>query len=175
MANPSANAGSTNPFGVDVQALDYDAADAPTTKTYHGASIVVNGSIVGRITSFQPNIGDRDGVHVYEVSHRTWGHPVDYVPGRVNGFTISIARVEVWNAELERAVGLSDTQFDTLLDQTRPFQVNEFLFRGTQLYRHWLYRGCWLRSMNSDAVQADGDGIYRVNAELAYVSRTRLQ
>lgn len=174
--NPSASAGSTNPFGVEVPSLDFNAPDAPTTKTYHGVSIVVNGSIIGRITSWQPsNAYTRGGEHVFELSHRTWGHPVDYVPGKAEGFTLSIARAEVWNAEMERALGLvgAGGQFTTLLDQNRPFTINEYLFRGQELYRQWVYRGCWFQDKNPSAYEAEGNGIISVDATIAYVSRTR--
>lgn len=177
MANPSVNAGSTNPFGVEVTPLDFTVNDAPTTKIYHGASIVVNGNIIGRIQSWHPaGAYNRAGTHIYEVSHRTWGLPVDYVPGRAEGFNIAVTRVEVWNAEFERAVGLSDAQFNTLMDQNRPFTIDEFLFRGNDgaPYRVWRYQGCWFADKNEDAQTADGDGVFRVTATINYVSRTRI-
>jgi hypothetical protein len=164
-----------NPFGVNVKPLDFTVADAPTTKTYHGASIVVNGNIVGRIQSWQASGAyTRSGTHVYEVSHVTWGHPVDYVPGRVEGFTIAVTRVEVWNQELEIALGYGAV-FDNLMDQDRPFEVLEYLFRGQSLYRVWKYSGCWFQDKNEDAQTADGDGIFRVTATVAYVNRVRVQ
>ena len=78
MANASAFA--TNAFGVQAAPLDFDAAGAPTTITYHGASIVIGGNIVGRIQSWQSDGAyNREGDHVYEVSHLTAGLPIDCV------------------------------------------------------------------------------------------------
>ena len=64
--------------------------------SYHGAAIVVNNAIVGRIQSWHPEGAyNRDGEHVYELSNVTIGLPVDYVPGKSTGFTVSFARTEV--------------------------------------------------------------------------------
>jgi hypothetical protein len=162
-----------NPFGIEVKPLDYTVADAPTTKTYHGASIVVGGNIIGRITSWQPSGAyTREGNHVYELSHATWGRPVDYVPGRSTGYTIALVRTEVWGAELELTLGFAQLWND-LSDQDRPFTVQEYLYRGSALYRVWEYKGCWFQDRNEDAQTADGDGIFKVNGTLAYVQRVR--
>jgi len=163
----------TNAFGIDVKPLDFTVPDAPTTKTYHGASIVVNSNIVGRITSWQPSGAyTRDVAHVYELSHVTWGRPVDIVPGRSTGYTIALTRVEVWFQELELTLGYPAVWND-LSDQDRPFTVFEYLFRGPTLYRVWRYAGCWFQDRNEDAQTSDGDGIFKCNATLMYVQRTR--
>jgi len=172
---PNAAQFAANPFGVNVKPLDFSVADAPTTKTYHGASIVVNGNIVGRITTWQAaGAYTRGGEHVYELSHVTWGHPVDYVPGRVEGFTVALTRVEVWNQELEIAFGYRAV-FENLTDQDRPFEVLEYLFRGQSLYRVWKYSGCWFQEKSPESYDANGNGICSVSATIAYVSRTRIQ
>lgn len=164
-----------NAFGVSVKPLDYSHAHAPATKTYHGASIVVNGNIVGRIKSFQAaGAYTREGSHVYEVSHVTWGVPVDHVPGRSTGFNMSITRTEVWFEELEIAFGFPAV-FNNLCDQTRPFTVYEYLFRGTALYRVWQYSGCWFTDKNPNSIEAEGDGKEEVTAQINYVSRIRIQ
>jgi len=172
----------TNPFGVEVDPLGLDAGSpgSPTgvTKTYHGATIIVDSvggrRVVGRITSWQPTAYSREGVHVYELSHKTWGRPVDYVPGKATGFTIALVRTEVWFDELEIALGLTQGTgvFRDLMDQVVPFSVKEELYRGDSgLYRTWIYEGCWFQEKNSDAYSADGDARITVNATLAYVSR----
>ncbi len=163
----------TNAFGIGVKPLDFSVPDAPTTKTYHGASIVVGGNIVGRITSWQPSGAyTRDVAHVYELSHITWGRPVDIVPGRSTGYTVAFTRVEVWFQELEIALGYP-ALWDDLSDQDRAFTCFEYLFRGSTLYRVWRYAGCWFQDRNEDAQTADGDGIFRTNATMMYVQRTR--
>ena len=170
--NPYGN----NAYGISVKPLELDVADAPTTMSYHGTSIVVNGNIIGRISSWQPNV-TRQGKLVYEVSHVTWGRPVDYVPGISEGYTISVGRTEVWNEEFEVALGLTTAgnPFNDLSDQTRPFTIYEYIFKGKDLYRVWVYLGCWFKSKNLTAVTNEGDGIVAVDgAEIAFVSKNRI-
>jgi len=171
MANISPYA--TNAFGIQTPALDYTVPDAPTTKVYHGASIVVNGNIVGRITSWNPSGAyNREANHVYEVSHVTWGRPVDIVPGRSTGYTIAVGRTEVWFQELEIALGYPAV-WDDLSDQDRPFTIFEYLFRGSTLYRVWRYAGCWFQDRNEAEYSAEGDGRVTLTATILYVQRTR--
>lgn len=170
---PNLSPFATNSFGIETPVLDFSVPDAPTTKTYHGASIVVDGNIVGRITSWQPSGAyTRDVAHVYELSHVTWGRPVDIVPGRSTGYTVAFTRVEVWFQELELALGYPAV-WDDLSSQDRPFTAYEYLFRGNTLYRVWRYAGAWLTDRNEDAQTSDGDGIFRANCTMMYVQRTR--
>lgn len=172
MPNPSPFG--TNAFGVTTQPIDYTNAQAPTTMSYHGAAIVVNGNLVGRINSWHPDGAySRDGEHVYELSRVTIGKPVDYVPGKVTGFTVSYTRTEVWNQELEITLGYPAV-FADLTDQTFPFVVQEFIYQGQNPYRIWQYNGCWFKSKNPEAYTADGNYIYKVSGQLAYVSRIRV-
>lgn len=169
MANASPFA--TNGFGVSTSSLDYTNADDLQSMSWHGASIVVNNNIVGRIQSWHPDGAyNRDGEHVYELSRLTIGKPIDYVPGKATGFTVSFARTEIWDQELEKALGFNNV-FSDLTDQTRPFTVQEFLYRGQQIYRVFEYRGCWLKAKNPEAWTSDGNYIHRVTGQLAYVSR----
>tara|TARA_R100001079_G_scaffold104258_1_gene70752 strand:- start:7160 stop:7678 length:519 start_codon:yes stop_codon:yes gene_type:complete len=161
-----------NPHGVRVRPLDLDAPGAPTIKTYHGLSIVVNGRIVGRINSWSPKMYSRDGNHVWELNHLTFGRAVDYVPSVNRGYEISCNRVEVWNQEFEVALGYPAVWAD-LIDQNRPFSIQEYLFRGSTVYRVWLYSGCWFKSRNEDSFSADGDAQIKLSAEIAFVSRQR--
>jgi hypothetical protein len=170
---PNASPFANNAYGVQVRPLDYSVPDAPTTKTYHGKSIVVNGNIVGRVTSWNPSAAyTRAGTHQFEMSHLTFGRPVDYVPGIITGPTIALTRTEVWFEELDIALGYTPVWND-LADQDRPFEIYEYLFRGTNLYRVWRYTGCWFQDRNEEAFTAEGDGVVRVNATIAYVSRIR--
>jgi hypothetical protein len=172
-ANMSAFA--SNVHEVKVTPLDFAATGAPTIKTYHGLSIVVEGNIVGRINSWQPNGAyNRNGTHIYELHHNTFGVPVDYVPSVATGFTIAFARAEVWDQEIERTLGFTNV-FNNLTDQTRPFIIQEYLFKGQDLYRVWQYSGCWFQEKNFDAFTSDGDGVHRVTGTIAYVSRIRVQ
>lgn len=163
----------TNGFGVTSSSLDYTDPNALQTMSYHGAQIVVNNAIIGRIQSWQPDGAyNRDGEHVYELSRVTIGKPIDYVPGKVSGFTVSFTRTEIWNQELELALGFANV-FADLTDQTRPFTVQEFLYQGQNIYRVWEYRGCWLKAKNPEAWTSDGNYIHRVTGQMAYVARIR--
>jgi hypothetical protein len=172
MPNPSPFA--TNKFGVQTASIDFNDPGSPSTMTYHGAALVVGGNLVGRINSWQPEGAyNRDGEHVYELSKVTMGKPVDYVPGKATGFTVSFARTEVWDQELEKTLGYADV-FTDLTDQTRPFVVQEYLYKGTDPYRIYQYSGCWLKTKNPEAWTADGNYIHKISGQLAYVSRIKV-
>lgn len=170
MANPSAFA--TNTYQVTSNSLDYQQRG--DSISYHGACLVVNGNIVGRVQSWQPDGAyNRDGEHVYELNKNTIGLPIDYVPGKSTGFTVSYARIEAWEQEFEIALGYGAT-FATLADQTRPFVVQEFLYKGVQPYRVYQYSGCWFKSKNPEAWTSDGNYIHKVSGQIAYVSRVKV-
>lgn len=157
----------------DVQPLDSFAPFAPSAKTYHGLTLEANGRTIGRIRSWHPTAYSREGSHIYELDTRSFGRPVDYVPGIATGFEIAFARVEMWQDEIEIALGLAtfDSIWNDLTDQTRPFEINEYLWRGATMYRHWVYSGCWFKDRNESEATSQGDGIYEVSATVAYVKR----
>lgn len=164
----------SNSFGVNKLPIDYTKPGTPTIQTYHGGSIVVNNNVVGRIESWNPaGSFTRSGKHVMELSHVTWGLPVDYVPGVATGFNVTFTRSEVWNQELELALGYAAV-WENLTDQTFPFEANEYLFRGADVYRLWRYSGCWMVSKTPSEWQAEGDGMIKVSCDMAYVSRKKV-
>jgi len=173
---PSLSPFALNPYSVtNVPRLDYTNALAPTTKVYHGASIVVNNNIVGRVQSWQPTQYQREGVLKYELSHNTWGRPVDYVPGKVGGRTVAMTRTEVWYQELEIALGWPAV-FEDLMDQTYPWVTDEYLYRGgpANLYRLWRVIACWFSTKDSSSWESEGDGVETVQAQINYVNRIRI-
>ncbi len=149
---------------------------APTSKLYHGLEISMDNRVVGRIRSWNPNAYSRGGNHVYELNRHSFGRPVDYVPSVAEGFTIAMARTEIWGEELEVAIGQvsSGNIWDDLTSQTRPFTIDERIYRGTTPYRHWKYTGCWFKEKNEEAVDAQGDGIYVVSCTIAYIQRVNV-
>lgn len=161
-----------NAFGVRTRDINFDAPGSPTTMTYHGISLVVNGKAIGRIQSWTPQMYQRDGELVYELSKYTFGRPVDYVPSKNTGYTIEGSRTEIWDQETERVFGYP-APFTDLIDQDRPFTVSEYLFRGPQVYRTWSYMGCWFGAKNVDSVTAEGNAKYMSNFTINFVSRIR--
>ena len=162
----------TNVYGVESRRPDPDAQNAPDTMTYHGFSVEANGQVIGRISDWTPMPMARPAVHVRELNARTFGRPVDIVPGMDDGFTLSFSRSEVWNNELELAFG--DTDVYTLLtDQTRPFIVRESFMRGNTVYRQWSYLGCWFTSKTMEAFSAEGNAIVKVSGEIMFVAKQR--
>jgi len=154
-----------------VKVLDYNHANAEfTSKTWHGFNLYSDGVFIGRCNSYQPTARTRTVTAVRELSRDTFGRVIEQVPGIADGYTISIARVEVWEKELELAFGF-DARFDDLTDQDRPFTLKEELFKGASLYHNWIYTGCWFSSLGEDAYTADGDAIVRNNAEITYTYR----
>lgn len=168
MASPPFNA-----HNVRTTPLDFNAPGAVTAKTYHGLSIVVNSKHVGRIESWNPQVFNRGGQHIHELSHFTFGRPVDYVPGVAPSFTLQATRTEMWANEFELALGYKSVWAD-LIDQDRPFTIHEYLYKGTELYRIWVYSGCWFQDRNEEQAQATSEAPrMMVNATIAFVSRTR--
>lgn len=159
-----------NNHGIEINPLDFNAAKSTTTKTYHGISIVVNGNIIGRIQNWNPQMYNREGSHVYELSNLTFGRPVDYVPGVNRQYTISCSRAEVWNEELEIALGYEGIWSD-LIDQTKPFEVVEYLIRGNDIYKAITYSGCWFTSKNYNDFSAEDIPKIIVSAEISFVGR----
>jgi len=160
----------------EISQFDYSEADEHlTTKTYHGVSIVSGNTdankIIGRIQSWQPDSYTREGVHIYELSDKFWGRPIEYVPGKATGYTIAVTRAELWKGEMERAFAGATRLFDDLIDQNFSFSIKEFWIRGDASYNIWTYTGCWFTSKNYDAITSDGDGVTRISATIAYVSK----
>lgn len=170
MPNPTPFA--TNQFGVAKKDIDFGNQYSPTVQMYHGGTIIVNEKIVGRIDSWTPGSFSREGAHVYELGNRTWGLPVDYVPGKATEFMVSFTRTEVWEQELEKAFGYPAT-FENLTDQTYPFVADEYLYKGAALYKSWRYLGCWFTKKSPNQWEAEGNGIIKVECEMAYVRRFR--
>ena len=170
---PSISPHATNQHNVTTTPLDFNAEGAPTAQTMHGVSIGVDNNIVGRIVSWTPQAYTRDVNHQYELNHRTYGRPVDAVPGPSRGYTISFSRTEMWDDEVEISFGFN--LFTDLADQTRPFKCNEYLFRGNRTYRKWEYTGCWFQDRNIEGYNSDGEAAIRVSATLLYVARNRLK
>lgn len=173
----TANRGSLNNFGVqNVTPLNYKSPQgALTTKVYHGVSITAgdDSNIIGRIQSWAPDSYTREGIHLYELADLSFGRPVEFVPGKATGFTIAITRAEVWDSEMEIAFGFGKT-FNDLIDQTRPFSVKEFWIRGNSgKSQVWEYKGCWFTGKNIEALDSGGDGVTKISATLAYVSRVK--
>lgn len=164
----------SNPYGVLATPLDYGVEDAPTSKTYHGITLEVDGFVLGRIQSWHPSGAyTREGEHVYELSNLSWGLPVDYVPGRATGFSVTATAAELWTKEIEIQLGLSAVQFNNLIEQNRPFTAREYWFRGIDTYQIWTYRGCWLTDRNEEAFSADGNARVIANFTFNYISRQR--
>jgi hypothetical protein len=163
-----------NPFAVQVKPLDYTKPDVPTSKIYHGITIEANGAVLGRIQSWNTSGAyTRKGEHVFELNNRTWGRPVDYVPGAADGYTIAAQVAEMWSKEIEIQLGLASpgTAMVDLIDQTFPFTAREFWFRGPTIYRVWTYRGCWLTSRNEEAYTSNGTGRVMAEMNFSYVAR----
>lgn len=163
-----------NSFGVQVKPIDYTKEDVPTSKVYHGITIEAGGSVIGRIQSWNvAGAYTRAGEHVWELNNRTWGRPVDYVPGKADGYNIDAQVAEMWGKEVEIQLGLTapGSAMIDLIDQTFPFAAREFWFRGPAIYRVWTYRGCWLTARGEEAYTSSGTGRVLASMNFKYVSR----
>jgi hypothetical protein len=162
-----------NKLGIRTVEIDFDAEGSPATKTYHGLAIVYNNQNIGRIQGWNPQMYSRAGTHVYELNSYTFGRVVDYVPGINQNYMISCSRVEMWNNEFEIALGYQSTWID-LIDQNKAFTITEALYRGTALYRQWVYKGCWFQDRNEQDFSAEGDAKVVANASIAFITRQRV-
>lgn len=159
-----------------------DAIYVPETKIYHQVTICVGTSAsstnansqtpIGRLQTFQPDGLTRSITPKYELGNGSWGRPVDNVPGRSEGYTINATRVELWNNELEIALGYGDV-FSDLMDMRWSVDLYEMLYKGTSLYRCWRYVGCWMSSLAGVEYSADGDGIVTATAAFTYLYRQK--
>lgn len=154
------------------------AAFQPTTMVYHGMSIAVrtpggNAVEIGRVQSWNPQGMTRQVSHKSEISKTDWGRPVDIVPGKADGYTVSMSRIEVWNNELELTLGYKEPWRD-LMDQQFPVDFYEFLYKGNKLYRCWVYPNAWCQSYSRQDISAEGDGIISVNADFAHMPKLLL-
>ena len=169
--------GARNDYGVTVPAVSL-----PLTKTYHGLTIIGdNGLIVGRIQSYQPTFASREITDVYELNGLTWGRPIDNVPGKETGRSLQLERIEVWNEEMELVlasqadvVRTGGSEWPDLMEQTRPFVLQEVLFKGNTRYRTWEYLGCWLVSKTVGSYSATGNPQESSSANAKYVVRVAL-
>jgi len=162
-----------NIYSVQPSPLDYSDPKMPATRTkvYHGFGVVVGSKFIGSIQSWQPASYDRTLTPVRELSPATFGRHVDLVPGVGGDPTISMTRIEIWEDELEKALGLSTQEWIDLVSQDKPFKVMEVWYKGKALYRMWEYVGCWFSQKNPDGYSADGDGIVKITATIGYVTR----
>lgn len=160
-----------NPFGVQSPPLDYTHQHANTTKTYHGIAMAFNGRVVGRLQSWSTaGAKKRNAKPVFELNNKTFGRPVDTIPGIAQGYTIAASAMEMWGKEIEFVAG-STTRFVDLISQTAPFTADEFWHKGSSLYETWSYLGCWLTDMDADAWTSEGDAMYKSNVNFAYTAR----
>lgn len=161
----------TNVHGVQRAPLDYSAADQFNTMSYHGLSIAVNDNIIGRINSWNPQLGSLAAEHLYELNGKTAGLPVDLVPGNLSGMSISFTRNEVWGQETEQTFG--EPLWDDLGHQTKPHKVEEHLMKGQDPYRVWDYLGCLFTEKSPEGFTAQGNFVVSTSATLMYVTRRR--
>jgi hypothetical protein len=175
MANLDYQKFASNPFGVVTEPLNYQHPHAPTEKTYHGIAISFNGAVVGRVQSWSNKGGKtREVNHVYELNNRTFGRPVDAIPGIAKGYTITATAMELWGKEIEYMIG-SSTRYIDLISQTAPFSAEEFWHRGTNPYETWSYLGCWMTDMDQSDFRADGDARITTTVNFTYTARTHIQ
>jgi len=171
----STRPGSQNLYGVKITPMSFTGAEpAFGTKSYHGIAMVASNAnrVIGRITSWNPQIMSREGIHIYELHWETFGIPIDYVPGKIGAPTASVGRTEVWNDEFEKALfGSGEPIWAHLADQTKPFAVDEYWYRGTSLYRSFNYVGCWFTEKAEDSYEAEGDAIVRISGTINFIAR----
>lgn len=144
-----------------------------TAKTYHGLNILVDSTVIGRIQSWNPSAHQRTVTHKWELSKANFGRPIDLVPSKSDGYSISMSRLDVWESELERVLGYGAVWSD-LIDQNYPITLTEVLYRGADsIYTSWDYPSCWFSNYQVSEYGAEGDGYVTVNADVAHLPRVK--
>jgi hypothetical protein len=100
---------------------------------YRGFSIISNGKVIGRITSWSPDNDVRCEVWLDEVPKKTCG---PYPTGA------------------DEKIG---NKFESAYRAMDDFEVTEFLFRGTRVEETHHYRGCKLRQWYCSYLDEDPD------------------
>lgn len=150
--------------------LDHNHALANQYKTYHAVEIVVNDKVIGGFSSWNVSALGRDITRVKQLGRGVYG-TVGIVPGAIHDLTITGTKVEIWDQETSIQFGF-DTQAATLADHRHPFEVIQYLWRGDEVYRAWLYAECWFSSIGVGEWSADGS--YVVNSDFTIECVTRI-
>lgn len=153
-----------------VKDFDFSRDGMFTAKTYHGLNICVNETVIGRVQTWGTGSRTRTVTPKWELSKENFGRPVELVPSKAEGYTLSIGRIEIWNNELEIALGYG-AMWSDLIDQNYPITLSERLYKGTQLMRSWSYPACWFNSYSEEQITSEGDGYYQVTAEITHLPR----
>lgn len=143
------------------------------TKHTHAVMIRVNGQTVGRIASFAPR-QNRGVTKIFELNSRSTGRAVDQVPGVVETDEIEVQGMEVWTKPFEEAIGASGDPMTHLADQTDPFEIHEVWTYPDGHIETVVYYGCLLGQSNPEPLQGDGNKVYRKNATIHVLGRTRV-
>ena len=163
---------SASPYSASpVPTMDFSKDNMFSAKTYHGLNICVGENVIGRLQTWGPGARTRTVTPKWELSKDNFGRPVELVPSKSEGYSISIGRIEVWQNELELALGYS-AMWSDLIDQNYPITLSENLFKGTELMRSWSYPACWFTSYSEEQITSEGDGYYQVTAEITHLPRT---
>lgn len=173
--------GSRNRLGIVGTQLDYKghAGYVPDVITYSGLTIAVGGAdgkpqAIGRIQSWNRDAMTRTMTMKWELSRESNGRPIEIVPGKADGYSISIERIEIWEQEFEIALGYPFV-FADLMDMRWSVDLLEYKYRGDELYRLWKYPNCWINSLSEGQPSSEGDGIYIASASLNYLPRIRIK
>lgn len=180
MATEYSNVLARSKFGITSPQLDYEghAGYVPESMVYSGLTIAVgaqDGSpqAIGRIQSFQRDASTRQMTMKWELNKDTFGRPVDIIPGKADGYSMSIERIEIWEQEFEIALGYPFV-FSDLMDMRWSVDLYEYRYRGNELYRLWKYPNCWINSLSDGQPSSEGDGAYTASASLNFLPRIRI-
>jgi hypothetical protein len=169
-----------NRLGITVPGLDYQGhvGYVPDVITYAGLTIAVGGAngtpqAIGRVQSWQRDAITRTQTMKWELSREAFGRPIEIIPGKADGYAISVERIELWSMEMEIALGYPAV-FSDLMDMRWSVDLYEYKYRGNDLYRLWKYPNCWMSSLGEGQPSSEGDGIYIGTASFSYLPRIRM-
>lgn len=153
----------------------YPVHNPPDTvvKSSHGIQIKVRGTTIGVISNFTPGPETRQMTHVYELNPLSSGHPVDLVPGNLAGFTINVARYDIWNEPFEKIFGGGIEIYEALGNQYKPFEVYRYWYHPDGYKEILVYRNCYMSSVGRN-FQSTGDRIVMVNGTMAFLRKDKI-
>jgi len=153
----------------------FPVSNPPNTlvKSSHGIQIKVGGDTIGAISKFTPAASSRAMTRVWELNPMSSGHPIDTIPGNLDGFTLDVERYDLWRANFEEVFGGEARLIDAIGNQKNPFEVYQYLWHPDGFKELTVYRGCWFSNVGRD-YSSTADRIIMVRGQLNFLRRDKV-
>lgn len=153
----------------------YPVRNTPDTlvRSSHGIQIKIKGEVIGAIRNWSPAEYTRGMTRVWELNPLSSGHPIDQVPGNLDGFTLRVDRYDIWKEPFEKVFGGDIALMEAIGNQQAGFDCYQYLWHPDGYKELTVYRNSWFTSIGRN-YSADGDRIIMVSATLAFLRRDKI-